>query len=314
VNSHSHSACFISLIQELLFDTICIYLSKGWCVPVMVLFVTALMPEAAPLIEYFKLKKDMGINAYPVYRNSDIALIVSGVGKLKSAAALAYLCALYHVEERDIVINIGFCGSSSRKYTPGTLLVINKITDMDTGKDYYPDVLFGRGLPKESLRCYSRAVRKEDISGETNVFCDMESAGFIETAKKFVYTHNIAVLKIISDYLEPENLNHELLRNYIRKQLSRVENLLDVLKQLNRSTCEFTFTEEENEAFTSICHNLYFSKSMEKMFLKEMKILKLKGMEPLNILNPFMEIKAGSKAEGKKIFEQIKQRSKLRNV
>jgi len=280
----------------------------------MVLFVTALMPEAAPLIEYFKLKKDMDINAYAVYRNSDIALIVSGVGKLKSAAALAYLCALYKVKESDIVINIGFCGSGSRKYTPGTLLVINKITDMDTGKDYYPDVLFGRDLPKGSLCCYSKAVRKEDIIQEIDVFCDMESAGFIETAKKFVYAHNIVVLKIISDYLEPENLNKELLRDYIRKHLSSVESLMEELIHLNSSACEFSFTEEESEAFTSICHNMHFSEAMKKMLLKEMKIAKLKGVEPLNILNPFLETKASSKAEGKKIFEQIKQRSKLINV
>ncbi|HHW48064.1 MAG TPA: nucleoside phosphorylase [Clostridiaceae bacterium] len=280
----------------------------------MVLLVTALMAEAVPLIEYFKLKKDMGIHAYAVYRNSDIALIVSGVGKIRSAAALAYLCALYHVTEKDILMNIGFCGSGSRKHPLGTLLLINKITDMDTGKDYYPDVFCGRDFPKESLRCYSRAVREDDVSQGTDIFCDMESSGFIETAKKFVYAHNIVILKIISDYLEPHYLNQELLKNYIREHVPMVESIINELKHLNDSTCEFSFTEEEKKAFNDICRNLHFSSSMENMLLKEMKIAKLKGMEPLNILRPFMEIKACSKAEGKKLFEEIKQRSKLENV
>jgi len=280
----------------------------------MVLFVTALMAEAVPLIEYFKLKKLMNINAYAVYQNSDIALIVSGVGKIRSAAALAYLCALYQVTEKDILVNIGFCGSGSAKYAPGTLLLINKITDMDTGKDYYPDVFCGREIPKVNLRCYSRAVRKEDSRQETDFFCDMESAGFIETARKFVYAHNVVILKIISDYLEPENLNQELLRHYVREQVPKAEKIINELKQLNDSVCEFSFTEEEKKAFAAICHNLHFSEAMEKMLIKEMKIAKLKGVDPLNILHPFMEMKVGSKTEGKKLFEQIKQRSKLENV
>lgn len=56
----------------------------------MIFIVTALMLEAAPIIDYFKLKKDMTIHPYSVYKGSDIALIVSGVGKLKSAMAQSF--------------------------------------------------------------------------------------------------------------------------------------------------------------------------------------------------------------------------------
>jgi nucleoside phosphorylase len=99
------------------------------------------------------------------------------------------------------LINIGFCGSSTTHYKLGSLLLIDKITDMDTNTDYYPDVFIGQDLPREALSCYSRPVLRESFNCETAVFCDMESAGIIEVAKKFTYAHQVAIVKIISDYL-----------------------------------------------------------------------------------------------------------------
>jgi ATP-binding cassette subfamily B protein len=70
-----------------------------------------------------------------------------------------------------------------------------------TNTDYYPDVFIGQDLPREALSCYSRPVLRESFNCETAVFCDMESAGIIEVAKKFTYAHQVAIVKIISDYL-----------------------------------------------------------------------------------------------------------------
>jgi nucleoside phosphorylase len=178
----------------------------------MILIVTALMLEAAPFIEYFKLKKDMSVLPYSVYIGSEIALIVSGVGKVQSAMAAVYLNSLYNSGRSNILINVGLCGSGSNRYETGTLLVINKITDMDTGRDYYPDIFFGSSLPKAALLCYSKPVKKEDNPLELDFFCDMESAGVMEAAKKFSYSHNVLILKIISDFLTPEKLDKKQLK------------------------------------------------------------------------------------------------------
>jgi len=42
---------------------------------------TALPCEAKPLIEHYKLKKDLTVHAFAVYLNNDICLVVSGLGK-----------------------------------------------------------------------------------------------------------------------------------------------------------------------------------------------------------------------------------------
>jgi len=261
------------------------------------------------VIEYFRLKKDMDIHEFAVYGNSDIALIVSGVGKINSAVASAYLYSAYGSENGNIMLNIGFCGAGSPKYAPGTLILMNKITDMDTGRDYYPDVFYGKNLPKESLCCYSRLVGRNDtIKADDSFFCDMESAGFMEAAKKFVYAHNIAVLKIISDYLEPGKLDKELLKGYVKNQMPRVENVINEMNRISGSYGEFSLSEEEMDAIDMLSRDLKFSEAMKQMLYKEVKRAKIRGTEPLKILVPFTEAKAGSKAEGKKILDEIKRR------
>ena len=49
----------------------------------MIYIVTALAQEAIPLIQHFKLKKDLSHTKFDIYRNDMIKLIVSGTGKLK---------------------------------------------------------------------------------------------------------------------------------------------------------------------------------------------------------------------------------------
>ncbi|HHW30970.1 MAG TPA: nucleoside phosphorylase [Clostridiaceae bacterium] len=311
----------------------------------MVLFVVALMVEAAPIIDYFNLKKDMNVRAFTVYKNTDMALIVSGVGKLKSSAATAYICSHCGTTEKDILINIGFCGAYGSNYAAGTLLLVNKITDADSNKDYYPDVLYSQNIPRVNLWCYSKVVREKYISksnqeyirksnfdevtinernndevnnsegnNEKPFFCDMESAGFMEAASRFVYAHNIVVLKIISDHLEPDDLDKKLLKSFVSKRMTQVESIIHELKELNSSIDVFSFSEEEKEVFDVIFVNFRFSEAMKQKFLKVMKILKLKGIEPVHFLQSYIKIKASSKLEGKKLLEDIFKRSKEGNV
>jgi len=326
----------------------------------MVLIVTALPLEAAPIIERFKLKKDGDAHAYPVYRSSEVnnpevSLIVSGVGKVRCAMAAVYLlasCGILgpnasggryssEIPNNDIILNIGFCGAGSKRYNPGDLLVINKVTDMDTGRDYYPDVYFGRDLPKESLLCFSKPVGQDVFETQPNVpkagqdfFCDMESAGFMEVVQKFFYSHQGAVIKIISDLLTPEKLDKGLLRSYMERNVPLIEQIISEMKCVADSVCTgkhaavehvatpdvipaatptaahtatlvTTPVDGENYLLETIADNLHFSYAMRQILLKEIRKARLKGLQPLKTLELFAEIKVNSKSEGKKILERI---------
>ncbi|MCM8709859.1 nucleoside phosphorylase [Clostridium sp. SYSU_GA19001] len=279
----------------------------------MIFIVTALMIEAAPIIEHYKLKKDMTIHAYPVYKNSEITLIISGVGKVKSAMAAVYLLSNYKFTVKDILLNIGFCGSSSNKFELGSLLAAHKITDMDTGKDYYPDIFAGSNIPKVALCCYSKLLKKEALDTDKDIFCDMESAGIMEVSQKFTYAHQVIILKIISDFLKPENLNKDILQGYIKKNLTYIKQVIEELIQLNNNFDEFSL-EEEEKLLNYISKNLRFTTAMKQLLFKEIKKAKIRGLEPLKVLEPFMKINVNSKLEGKNIFEQINEKFKKRLV
>ena len=271
----------------------------------MISIVTALMLEAMPIIEHFKLKKDIELNPYPIYRNGDISLIVSGIGKIKSAMAAVYLLSVYNTNKNDSLINIGFCGASKTIYDIGSLLLINKVTDMDTKKDYYPDVLINAGIPQVSLKCLQKTIAENEQQNE--FFCDMESSGIMEVANKFIYAHNVVLLKIVSDFLQPENLDKNILKRYIINNMPIIEDTIAKMKQIRGfSKCSSC---EEEIAF-SIANNLKLSESMKKMFLKEITKANNRELDVNQILKPFASIKANSKTEGKKIFEKINQKLK----
>ena len=95
----------------------------------MILLIAAMKPEADPLIRFYRLKKDMSVTAFPVFRNDSVALVISGTGKLRGAAACAMLLTMYEARKDDtLLVNIGFAGSRTRSVIPGQLFVIHKIT------------------------------------------------------------------------------------------------------------------------------------------------------------------------------------------
>lgn len=279
----------------------------------MIYIVTALQIEASPIVEYFRLKRDMSINEYQVYKNSEIMLITGGVGKIKSAMAAVYLLAGNRSSKRDILLNIGFCGAASKKYPLGSLLIINKITDMDTGRDYYPDVFTGRDLPHEALYCCSKPMGRNALKDNEDCFCDMESSGIMEAARKFIYTHNVAVLKIISDYLTPDGLNKKQLQAYIQNQMPCVEQIINELKQLSDGSCNIRLDEEE-KLIDIISDGLRLTKSMKQILFNEVKRIKLKGHEPIRILQAYKTESINTKAEGKRTLERIIEELKQTNI
>ncbi|HOA96164.1 MAG TPA: nucleoside phosphorylase [Acetivibrio saccincola] len=276
----------------------------------MVFIVTALKIEAEPLIEHFNLKKDMDIHLFPVYRNPDITLIISGVGKVKSAMAVTYLLSTHQTTLQDVLLNIGFCGTNNRKYSVGTMVAVNKVTDMDTNIDYYPDVFIKENIPFAGLCCYSRPVAQDMVQEEKEVFCDMESAGIMEASKKFYYAHQVILLKIISDYLNPEKLDKFQLKNFIKKSMPLIEKIIQNAVYLNNSFKGMWLDENEISLIDTVSQNLRFSKTMEKMLFKNAVQAKVKGIDVCKTIYPFLETKVNSKLEGKRIFEKIQQQLK----
>ena len=164
----------------------------------MIYVVTALPWEARPVIERYNLKRDDNCKFFPMFKGSNMCLIVSGIGKMASAIAAAYLLSGGNAGQDAAIVNIGVCGAVKQQYPIGTPVLIHKITDHETGRDYYSDILLEHPFAEGSVETHNQIVRREYIdSGQSRVCTDLwiwKPPAFSRQHPGFV-SHQIYVIK-----------------------------------------------------------------------------------------------------------------------
>ncbi|MFZ2169973.1 MAG: hypothetical protein WAW61_10100, partial [Methylococcaceae bacterium] len=182
----------------------------------------ALPCEAKPLVKHFDLKKNVSIEPFAVYSNHDICLTVTGIGKSAMAAGVAYTQALFASVKHPVIVNIGIAGH--KDHVLGSLLLIDKIIDVDSQKNYYPPLAFTPSCPTGSIQTASRP----QLGYDQPHLCDMEASAFYETATRFSTGELILCLKVISDnQLSPaENIQPKQVSDLIAAHVLTIEAIL----------------------------------------------------------------------------------------
>ena len=176
--------------------------------------VCAYLKEAKPLIKYFNLKK---INdKFSIYENEKISLIISNQGRLNSAIATTYLLSTRNISN---IINFGIAGSS--EFEIGEIFLVNKINNK-----FFPDILISHPFRESEIVCFDEVVESGNYK-----FVDMESVGFFKAAIKFLKSHQIHLIKIVSDNLVCFQPNDEFMNNLITPHLENIENYINSLKE-----------------------------------------------------------------------------------
>lgn len=196
----------------------------------MILMVCALMPEAKPLIAHFNLKKDFTVKEHEYFRSDEAELIVSGVGKVKSAVATTAMLLRQPERTAVCIANIGICGSIQPR-APGEMFLINKIHDAAVGKSYFPDMLLQHDLHEASLATFETAVKRETLLNPDSELVDMEAAGFIQAAQLYLFPHQIVCLKVVSDSLEGATLSADFAAQLITSHCGKIAGALMSLEQ-----------------------------------------------------------------------------------
>ncbi|WYW09541.1 spore photoproduct lyase [Fusobacterium nucleatum] len=278
----------------------------------MLYIVTALYIEAKPLISLFNLKKDNTYTKFQVFSNKNIKLIISGTGKIKSATALTYLISNKDIKENDYIINIGFIASSNNNSQLGDIVYISKIQNAYSDTTFYPEMIYKHNFLEGSLTTFDKIVEKKIENIE---YIDMEAYGFFQTASIFFKKDKIIVLKIISDILK-EKLEDRILIDFKNENLfnENYKKIYDfLLKFVNTPTDnENNFNNNEQDLIKKVLENLKLSDTMTYDFFNILKYLKIKYRN-IDILKKYENIEVNSKVQGKKIFEEIKEFSKLNN-
>jgi adenosylhomocysteine nucleosidase len=192
---------------------------------------TALPCEARPLIDHFRLKKDLDSHPFELYRNERISLTVTGIGKCAMAAGVAYTQARAGGAVEPILLNVGIAGHAEHEV--GRVFLAGKIVDADTARNYYPPLAFAPPCAVETVRTGSRP--QLDYT-EPHLY-DMEASAFYKTAARFSTGELIQCLKVVSDNRQApaERLQPKQVTELIAGQLPVLERLLAGLCALRDS-------------------------------------------------------------------------------
>ncbi len=255
----------------------------------MIYLITALDAEARPLIEHYRLKRDLSL-PYSLYKNDDIVLLVSGMGKTNALMGLSTLLGWRIPKPADILMNIGICGAPS-EYEITEALLIHQIIDHE--KRYYPDILYPHSMRETSLLCVD-----EPQSHNCEFPVDMESSAIFQAASRFFKLHQIAFVKIVSDHFTPQSVTKEGAIELIRSHLTLIDDLLSALQTIQSAPS--LFSDEERERIDIF--KAHFTKSQGDGLEDALSFFRLKNpMAPL----VFQSDIPNSKRERSMLLEEL---------
>lgn len=181
--------------------------------------VVALHCEAKGLIEQWGLKRvtDHAL-PFPLFASPDktIHLIISGVGKVRAAAATTFVSLWTKSTRHCAFLNVGIAGSSQFAY--GEAVLAHKIIEQSTQRCWYPfiapfkDKKQGVLITHDVPQCIYPALG----------LLDMEGAAFFQIATQYVTQEQVYCVKIISD----NHAQHQQQINPLRAQELVANNLM----------------------------------------------------------------------------------------
>lgn len=145
-----------------------------------------------------------------------MCLIVSGTGKIASAAATAYLGAITPTAAAPLWLNVGIAGHAELPL--GEPVIATRITDQGSGQAWDLSRSGGDIL----------TVDKPRENYELPWIYEMEAAGFCGAASRFAPVEMIHCLKIISDNRRRpiRDITADLVSKLVEENLSAIDTLV----------------------------------------------------------------------------------------
>ena len=222
----------------------------------MINIVTALPAEARPLREHLGLRHKQPNAAFPVYRNDNMALIVSGPGKVAAAAATAVLAGNDPEATKNAWLNIGIAGHA--QHDIGSAFIAHRITDQANGSSWYPPQTLDLCLPTENLL----TVDQPGEDYPRDALCDMEASGFFPVACRFSTSELVQSLKIVSDNTtQPATaITAKLCSRLVADRIDDIEQLLTALDRL---ATEYSQWHAPHPGLAQLAERWHFSVSQQ---------------------------------------------------
>jgi nucleoside phosphorylase len=173
----------------------------------MVYLFSALRYEAQPLIRRLSLKQESSFLPFQVFQDPDklYMLTLTGTGPIRAASAVSAVYALCPPGPSDLLVNIGICAGLHEAQI-GQCFLCNRLENRDSGRAFYPDLIWTHGFSEACLVTGSRilsdpaslcsALKESD---RQPLLYDMEAAAIYECASSRMGPHQMLYWKIVSD-------------------------------------------------------------------------------------------------------------------
>ncbi|MCL3784067.1 hypothetical protein H7F17_04505 [Roseburia hominis] len=213
----------------------------------MIYVMMALYQEAHGLIRELELKKNTAYAPFEVFDNESagIRLVVTGVGEIAAAAATAAVCARDGADAADFLVNIGCCAAggcepadrdmdsgygAAHAAQIGDLYVCHKITEQETGKTFYPDILYRHPWKERELVTGMQPLQRAVAHG---ALYDMEAAAVYQAGIRFFSPDRMLFLKVVSDFgiAGQERMTAEVLTGLLEQHVKEVAAFLTNLRE-----------------------------------------------------------------------------------
>ncbi len=193
-------------------------------------------------MEAFRLTRQTENTPFPVYtkdnRINGLKLVISGVGKVKSAMAVTWLYSnVADGVNESSCLNVGIAGHPEAEL--GECYRINKIIDADDDKVYFPPQVATAKVAGKA----AKTVSKPDLNYDGKELLEMEASGFYVAASKFVSGERLGLLKIVSDNKKSpaDSLHAALVEELIATNMQHIEESVRALSALEQVSQEAAF-------------------------------------------------------------------------
>lgn len=311
----------------------------------MVTVYAALYPEIAFLIEEYALKKTATIGKIQIFSNQQLRVVITGVGGIAAATAVGVVCGKYPVERQDVLFNLGSC-ATVHPGAVGEWFRIHKITELATGRTFYPDILKKHPFEEAEILTGSKVCSKKDLeelyrNGKAQIqtgsgvcskkdleelyqnrtspwiLYDMEAAAIYQAGSCFYAPNRLIFLKMVSDCGAEEIRSGAQLKEQMADRAGRIKEfpgrsgqLRDFLQQVI-DTSESKTSPEVKETGEKLVTDLCCSVTMAEALQQLLKYCELAGRDWQSVIQEFYQnglLPCNSKREGKRIYEEIRRR------
>lgn len=216
----------------------------------MINIVMAFPGEARPLIDCLGLAGRDTRGPATLYRNETHRLVIAGAGKIRAAAATAWLQETGPDSRHAAWLNIGIAGHASRPVGSGVLA--HRITDHGTGKSWYPPQAHGLTMATDNLI----TVDKPETGYPENALYDMEAAGFYPVACRTTTAELVQCYKVVSDNRDNPvaGVTPKSGAALIVDRLAEITKLLTALDKLRAAVSARRGSANNLAQFTNHCH------------------------------------------------------------